>query len=93
VKKDHVHRLYQWLSQRASFFRSDWSGGVSRTIRTEVTVERKEMSLLMGGAQAGPDHCPLCGQKLGPVQVEEGRLRLTSDSMVQESLPVDLDPP
>jgi len=49
-----VKRIYQWLSQRASFFHSQTSGrgtsGTSRTIRTEVTVERQGMTLLVGGA-------------------------------------------
>jgi hypothetical protein len=69
-------RLYQWLSQRASFFRSDTSGrGTTRTVRTEVTVQREGMTLLVGGEAAGFDTCPLCGNKLTPAQAEQARLR------------------
>jgi hypothetical protein len=57
-----MNRLYQWLSRRASSFRSDTSGrGASRivqtvrTVRTEVTVEQRGITLLVDGAVAG-DH-------------------------------------
>jgi hypothetical protein len=80
-KKDRTHRLYQWLSRRASFFRSDAAGrGTSRTVRTEVTVERQGMTLLVGDAAAGFDTCPLCGSKLAPEQAEQARLRLPKGS-------------
>jgi hypothetical protein len=69
--------LYQWLSARASFFRSDTHGrGTSRTVRTEVTVQREGMTLLVGDAAAGFNTCPLCGQTLVPAQAEQARLRL-----------------
>jgi hypothetical protein len=85
-----MKRLYQWLSQRASFFRSDTSGrGTTRTVRTEVTVQREGLTLLFGGAAAGFDVCPLCGQKLAPAQVDSARLRLQQGSISQEDLPVD----
>jgi len=85
-----MNRLYQWLSERASSFRSDSSGrGTSRTVRTEVTVERQGMTLLVGGAAAGFDTCPLCGQKLAPAQAEQARLRLQQGSTSQEPCPVD----
>ncbi len=90
MSHDRTHRLYQWLSQRASFFRSDSSGrGTSRTVRTEVTVERQGMTLLVGGAAAAFDTCPLCGGKLAPEQAEQARLRLQKGSPLQEDLPVD----
>jgi hypothetical protein len=77
-----MNRLYQWLSERASFFRSEKpSRGTSRTVRTEVTVERQGMTLLVGGVAAGFDLCPLCGQKLAPAQAEQARLRLQSGSI------------
>jgi hypothetical protein len=50
--------------------------GNSRTVRTEVTVEREAMTLLVGDAGAGFDTCPLCGSKLAPEQAEQTRLRL-----------------
>jgi hypothetical protein len=36
-----------------------------RTIRTEMTVQRESTTLL---AVAVFDHCPLCGQKVVPLQ-------------------------
>jgi len=85
-----MNRLYQWLSKRARFFRSDPSGrGTSRTVRTEVTVERQGLTLLVGGAAAGFDNCPLCGQKLALAQVEQARLRLQESSISEKDLPAD----
>jgi hypothetical protein len=90
VQGERTKRLYQWLTRRASFFRFDTSGrGASRTIRTEVTVEQAGMTLMVGGAAAGFDICPLCGQKLAPVQAEQARLRLQKGSISQDDLPVD----
>jgi len=81
-----MNRLYQWLSGRASSFRSDTSGrGASRTIRTEVTVERQGMTLLVGGAAAASfDTCPFCGSKLAPNQAEQLYGRLLKGSISQE---------
>ncbi|MGA7078009.1 MAG: hypothetical protein WBQ43_12765 [Terriglobales bacterium] len=85
-----MNRIYQWLSGRASFFRSDASGrGTSRTVRTEVTVERQGTTLLMGGAGMRFDLCPFCGQKLAPEQAGPARLRLQTGSISQEDLPLD----
>jgi hypothetical protein len=82
-KDGRTKRLYQWLRRRASFFRSDTSEhGTVRTVRTEVTVERQGMTLLVGDAAAtGFDTCPLCGSKLTPAQVEQARLRLPKGSI------------
>jgi hypothetical protein len=77
--------LYQWLSERASFFRFDGSGhSTSRTVRTEVTVQQG-MTLLVGGA-TDLDACPLCGNKLCPAEAEQvnGRLLKGSISQVQQ---------
>ncbi len=86
-----MNRLYQWLSGRASFFRSDTLGrGASRTVRTEVTVEQQGMTLLVvGAAVAGFDTCPLCGSKLAPAQPEPPSGRLLQGSISQEPSPVD----
>jgi hypothetical protein len=85
-----MNRLYQWMSRRASFFRSDVPGsGASRTVRTEVTVERQGMTLPVGGAAAGFDNGPLCGQQLAPAQAEQARLRLQQGSTSKEDLPGD----
>ena len=90
MSPDRTKRLYQWLSERASFFRSDAPGrGTSRTVRTEVTVERQGMTLLVGGTAPNFDNCPLCGQKLAPEQAEQARLRLQKGSPLQEDSPVD----
>jgi hypothetical protein len=75
--EDRATRIYQWLSGRASFFRSESSGqGTNRTVRTEVTVERQGTTVLMGNVAAGFDTCPLCGSKLVPEQPEQTPLRL-----------------
>jgi len=89
-----MNRLYQWLSGRASFFRSGTSGrGTSRTIRTEVTVEREGMTLLVGSAAAvGFETCPLCGSKLAPAQAEPPSGRLLKGSISEEPRPI-IGPP
>jgi hypothetical protein len=80
-----VKRLYQWFSERASFFRSDVSGGrMSRTVCTEVTVQREGITLLLGDvAAAGFAICPLCGNKLPPLQAEQARLRFQKGSATE----------
>jgi hypothetical protein len=86
-----MKRLYQWFSKRASVFRSGTSGpGTTRTVRTEVTVQREGMTLLVGSAAAGFENCPLCGQKLAPAQAEQAKLRLQEGSISQDDLPSDL---
>lgn len=86
----NVNRLYQWLSDRASFFRSAAYGrATSRSVRTEVTVERRGMTLLVGGTAAGLDICPLCGQKLVPARAEQAKLRLQEGLNSPEDLPAD----
>ena len=85
-----MKRLYQWFSGRASFFRSGTpSHGATRTVRTEVTVQREGMTLLVGGVAAGFENCPLCGQKLAPAEAEQAKLRLLEGSTSREDLPVD----
>jgi hypothetical protein len=85
-----VKRLYQWFSERASFFRSSMPDtSTTRTVRTEVTVQREGLALLVGGAAAGLDFCPLCGQKLAPTQAKQARLRLQEGSISQEDLPAN----
>jgi hypothetical protein len=85
VSEDQVKRLYQWFSERASFFRSDVSGhGTSRTVCTEVTVRREGITLLLGDvAAAGFAICPLCGNKLAPGQAEQARLRIPKGSATE----------
>ena len=81
-----MHRLYQWLSHRASFFRSDSSsGGRARSVRTEVMLERQETILLMSGTAVDLNFCPLCGQRLPRPQAEEAGLRLQGDSMTHDN--------
>jgi hypothetical protein len=82
--------LYQWFSERASFFLSDTaSNGTSRTVRTEVTVQREAVTLLAGEAAAGFDVCPLCGQKLASEPLDRASLRSRIGSMSQEVAPPD----
>jgi hypothetical protein len=75
--EDRATRIYQWLYRRASFFRSESSGrGATRTVRTEVTVERQGTTVMLGNVGVGFDTCPFCGSKLTSEQVEQARLRL-----------------
>jgi hypothetical protein len=90
-----MQRLYQWLGERASFFRNNAVGhGASSTVRTEVTVRREGMTLLVSSAATlGLDICPFCGSKLAPEQSEQARLRLSQGLISQETGPVDSRPP
>jgi hypothetical protein len=92
--EDRMQRLYQWLSERASFFRYDAvSHGTASTVRTETTVRREGMTLLVGSAAASLDACPFCGNKLASTQAEQAKLRLLQESISQETSPVDGQPP
>jgi hypothetical protein len=74
--------MYQWLSERASFFRFGKSGrGASHNVCTGVTVERESITLLVSGPSAIFDVCPLCGTKLAPEQVEPSGLRRQKNSI------------
>ncbi len=86
-----MKRLYQWLSGRASFFRFDTSGrDARRTVRTEVTVERERVTLLVGGAASVRfDVCPLCGNKPAPPPAERPGGRILETSISHGPLPVD----
>jgi hypothetical protein len=90
VSEDRMKRLYQWISERASFFRSDISAQgatTTRTICTEVTVQREGMTLLVAGAAAGFDICPLCGQKVAPAQPEPASFHLPKASTSPDAGP------
>jgi hypothetical protein len=82
-RENRTKGLYQWLTRRASSFRSDTSAdNTGRTVRTEVTVEQRQgLALLTGDAAADFDTCPFCGSKLAPEQAERARLRLTKGSI------------
>jgi hypothetical protein len=87
MSKNWIRRLDQRLHEWARSFSSDTSGRLSRTVRTEVTVRREAMALLVGDpAAAGFDVCPLCGTGLAPAQAEQvsGRLLKGSISQVQQ---------
>jgi hypothetical protein len=80
--------LYQWLSERASFFLSDTAGnGTSRTVRTEVTVQREGMTLLVTGGATSFDICPLCGQKVAPAQQGQASVHLQKVSISPDTRP------
>lgn len=84
--RGRVQRLYQWLSHRASFFRSDSSsGGRARSVRTDVMLERQETILVVSGAAADLNCCPFCGQRLAGTQAEEARSRLQRNSMTHDN--------
>jgi hypothetical protein len=94
VNSDRATRIYQWLSGRASFFRSEPSGhGASRTVRTEVTIERQATTLLLGSTSADFDICPLCGQKVAPEHAERTGHRVIEGSILPGPAPVDRPPP
>lgn len=80
--RGRVQKLYQRLFQRARFSRPGSSTSiVSRTVRTEVTVERQATTVLTGGIPATSfSTCTLCGQKLDQPQAEQTRLRLRQSS-------------
>ena len=81
-----MQRLYQWLSHRASFFRSDLSsGGRVRSVRTDVMLERQETILVVSGAAVDLNCCPLCGHELAGPQDKEARIRLQRDSMTHDN--------
>jgi hypothetical protein len=88
-----MNRLYQWLSDRASSFRSEGtSRAVSRTVRTEVTVEREAIAVLVGrgAADVDIDTCPLCGGQLAPAAgAEPPKGRLLEGSISEGPSPLD----
>lgn len=92
-RRDCMQRLYQWLSERASFFRYEGVGhGTSSTVRTETTVRREGVTLLAGGAATlGLDICPLCGSKLAPAQSGQAG-HLSRGLIAQSTGQVDASP-
>ena len=85
-----MKRLYQWFSERASFFLSDTTNqGRGHTVRTEVTVQREAMTLLMSEGAGGFDICPICGQKVAPGQVGRRGFQLQKASTSRETGPVE----
>lgn len=86
-----MQRLYQWLSQWARPFRKDAGRGTSsRTVRTEVVVERSRATVLLGDlTTAGAQTCPVCGQSL----VSEERKSLPPKTAIIERIsPENPDP-
>jgi hypothetical protein len=73
-----MHRLFQSFCELVGFSRAQTSRhGELHTIRTQVTVEREETTVQLGGATSGPlDACPMCGRKLAPGQTDQARGRL-----------------
>jgi hypothetical protein len=64
-----VHRLYQWLQERATFFRTrPRVSEPRRTIRTQVTVEEHQRTVLLNLSPVdGMCLCPLCGHPVAPL--------------------------
>jgi hypothetical protein len=78
-RENCTKRLYQWMTQRASFFRFAGSDrGTSRTVRTEVTFERESITLSVSGPSL--DRCPFCGQTLPTPQAAQAALRVEEGS-------------
>ena len=57
-------RLYQWLRERAMFFRTESRVDGSRIVRTEVTVHEEQRRAVLFSST--PGMCPLCGNPLNP---------------------------
>jgi hypothetical protein len=81
-REDRTKGLYQWLFGWASFFRPNTSDhSASRTVRTEVTVERRQgIAALTSNSAGNLETRPLCGTQLAPQQAE-GRLRTPKSSI------------
>jgi hypothetical protein len=94
-RRDRMQRLYQWLSERASFFRYEAVGhGSNSAVRTETTLRLETVTLLVASAATlGLDICPLCGSKLAAVQSEQATPCLSKGSVSQKTIPVDGQPP
>jgi|HubBroStandDraft_4_1064222.scaffolds.fasta_scaffold17993_4 hypothetical protein len=96
-RRNCMQRLYQWLIERASFFRHDAAGhSASSSVRTETTVRRERVTLLAGSAAAlDLDTCPFCGSKLAPTEAEEEEATRhpRNRSIAQESSSVKSQPP
>src|ERR1700722_7791320 len=84
-------RLFNWARIRSATLGSAPSGpSVTRIVHMDVTVERQGMTVLLsGGAAAGFDTCPLCGQCLAPAQTEQIRASLQKGSTLPQRLPGD----
>jgi hypothetical protein len=87
-----VKRLYQWLHERATFFRSDSHDGQGRrVVRTEVTVEEERSTLFLSvSGTAGVCVCPLCGNPYRAATVLEGPMH--ADCPQNELPEAKLDP-
>jgi len=74
-ERGRVKELYQRLFRRAmSFLLGSSAPAGGRVVRTEVTVERQGVTVLLSGVAAADfDICPLCGQRLAPTQAEQMR--------------------
>ena len=67
-----VKRLYQWLQNRARSFRVVARAGQGRrTVRTLVTVEEQQRTVLLSVAtRDGVCVCPLCGKPVNALSTE-----------------------
>jgi len=82
-----MQRLYQWLSEHASFFRYVRAAdGANSRVSTETTVRREGVTLLVGSAAAlDLDICPFCGNNFVRDASESARNRLSGESSSQKS--------
>jgi len=67
-----VHRLYQWLQERATFFRTrPRPSEPRRMIRTQVTVEEQQRTVLVNlSSVSGVCLCPLCGHPVSTLPAD-----------------------
>jgi hypothetical protein len=84
-----VNRLYQWLHERATFFRTEVrESDTRRIVRTQVTVEEQQRTMLLPlTAMDGVCLCPLCGQRLTPLAAESSGAVTLEHSQVHTRCP------
>jgi hypothetical protein len=88
LSEGRVAKLYQRLLNWARSFSSGSPVPISRTIHTEMTVERQGVTVLMDGVPiADLGVCPVCGQKLNIRGSGQARVCLYEHSDPKEKEP------
>ena len=84
-----MHRLYQWLQERATFFRTrPRASEPRRLMRTQVTVEEQQRTVLVNlYTLGGVCLCPLCGHPVTPLPGESAEAVTLEHSQVHARCP------
>ncbi len=84
-----MNRLYQWLQERATSFRTVKQGTQPRRLmRTQVTVEEQQRTVLLSmPSVAGVCLCPLCGHPVAPLPGTEASVVTLDHSQVHAHCP------